>query len=332
MKQVSIKDVALRANVSIATVSHVINGTRNVNESTRKAVELAIEELHYIPDSTARSFKTGKRNLVAFVVPDISNAYFSTMIEEVEDVLAQEGYRLLVLNTREDPGREAESLNVLASGLVDGLILASTMSDSQQLTAILPKSMPVILIDRYLPGAPYDAVYVSSYGALRMGMDYLIRKGHEKIGFLTGIPNISTTADRLKAYQDAMAENGLSMDSLIQVGTSSTKLRGDNLDALLAQGCTALVVSNGVLTVEARILLGKRGISVPKDIEILGFLDSDHAQYGLQKMSLINQPTAELGRAAGRLLLSRMHSAEAPLQNMVLQAAFMPVEQNKLIF
>ena len=105
MKQVSIKDVALRANVSIATVSHVINGTRNVNESTRKAVELAIEELHYIPDSTARSFKTGKRNLVAFVVPDISNAYFSTMIEEVEDVLAQEGYRLLVLNTREDPGR-----------------------------------------------------------------------------------------------------------------------------------------------------------------------------------------------------------------------------------
>lgn len=332
MKQVSIKDVALRANVSIATVSHVINGTRNVNESTRKAVELAIEELHYIPDSTARSFKTGKRNLVAFVVPDISNAYFSTMIEEVEDVLAQEGYRLLVLNTREDPGREAESLNVLASGLVDGLILASTMSDSQQLTAILPKSMPVILIDRYLPGAPYDAVYVSSYGALRMGMDYLIRKGHEKIGFLTGIPNISTTADRLKAYQDAMAENGLSTDSLIQVGTSSTKLRGDNLDALLAQGCTALVVSNGVLTVEARILLGKRGISVPKDIEILGFLDSDHAQYGLQKMSLINQPTAELGRAAGRLLLSRMHSAEAPLQNMVLQAAFMPVEQNKLIF
>ena len=332
MKQVSIKDVALRANVSIATVSHVINGTRNVNESTRKAVELAIEELHYIPDSTARSFKTGKRNLVAFVVPDISNAYFSTMIEEVEDVLAQEGYRLLVLNTREEPGREAESLNVLASGLVDGLILASTMSDSQQLTAILPKSMPVILIDRYLPGAPYDAVYVSSYGALRMGMDYLIRKGHEKIGFLTGIPNISTTADRLKAYQDAMAENGLSTDSLIQVGTSSTKLRGDNLDALLAQGCTALVVSNGVLTVEARILLGKRGISVPKDIEILGFLDSDHAQYGLQKMSLINQPTAELGRAAGRLLLSRMHSAEAPLQNMVLQAAFMPVEQNKLIF
>lgn len=332
MKNVSIRDVATLAGVSIATVSHVINGTRNVNDTTRAAVEKAIEELHYVPDSTARSFKTGKRNLVGFVVPDISNAYFSTMIEEVEDILAQEGYRLLVLNTREDPVREAEGLNVLTSGLVDGLILATTMTDCKCLTASIPNGFPVVLIDRYLPGAPYDAVSVSSYGSMRLGIDYLIRKGHRKIGFLTGIPNISTTADRLKAYQDGMAAGGLSTKNLIQVGTSSTKLRSENLDALLEQGCTALVVSNNVLSIEARILLGKRNISVPNDIEILGFLDSDHAQYGLQKMSLINQPTAEQGRTAGRLLLSRMHNADAPLQNVILQAAFMPVEQNKLIF
>lgn len=332
MKNVSIRDVATLAGVSIATVSHVINGTRNVNDTTRAAVEKAIEELHYVPDSTARSFKTGKRNLVGFVVPDISNAYFSTMIEEVEDILAQEGYRLLVLNTREDPVREAEGLNVLTSGLVDGLILATTMTDCKCLTASIPNGFPVVLIDRYLPGAPYDAVSVSSYGSMRLGIDYLIRKGHRKIGFLTGIPNISTTADRLKAYQDGMAAGGLSTENLIQVGTSSTKLRSENLDALLEQGCTALVVSNNVLSIEARILLGKRNISVPNDIEILGFLDSDHAQYGLQKMSLINQPTAEQGRTAGRLLLSRMRNADAPLQNVILQAAFMPVEQNKLIF
>ena len=227
MKNVSIRDVATLAGVSIATVSHVINGTRNVNDTTRAAVEKAIEELHYVPDSTARSFKTGKRNLVGFVVPDISNAYFSTMIEEVEDILAQEGYRLLVLNTREDPVREAEGLNVLTSGLVDGLILATTMTDCKCLTASIPNGFPVVLIDRYLPGAPYDAVSVSSYGSMRLGIDYLIRKGHRKIGFLTGIPNISTTADRLKAYQDGMAAGGLSTENLIQVGTSSTKLRSE---------------------------------------------------------------------------------------------------------
>lgn len=332
MKNISIRDVAARAGVSIATVSHVINGTRNVNEPTRLSVERAIEELHYVPDSTARSFKTGKRNLVAFVVPDISNAFFSTMIEEVEDVLAQEGYRLLVLNTREDPQRELDGLNVLTSGLVDGLIIASAMTDYRQLSAAIPEGFPVVLIDRQLPGAPYDAVYVSSYSAMRMGIDYLIRKGHQKIGFLTGIHSISTTSDRRKGYQDAMDAAGLSTEHLIRAGTSSTKLQAENLDALLELGCTALAISNNVLTVEARILLGKRGLSVPKDIELLGFLDSDHAQYGLQKVSLISQPTAEQGRTAGRLLLSRMHNADAPLQNVILQAAFMPVEQNKLIF
>lgn len=332
MRNVSIRDVAAKANVSIATVSHVINGTRNVKEETRLSVERAIEELHYVPDSTARSFKTGKRNLVAFVVPDISNAYFSTMIEEVEDVLAQEGYHLLVLNTREAASRELESLNFLTSGFVDGLIIASTLTDYHALVSAIPDGMPVVLIDRYLEGSPYDAVYVSSYNALHLGVDYLIQKGHQRIGFLTGIPNISTTADRLKAYMDVMQAHGLPTDSLIQTGTSSTRLSAVNLDALLSQGCTALVVSNNVLTIEARILLGKRGMSVPRDIEILGFLDSGQVQYGLQKMSLVCQPTAELGRTAGKLLLTRIHNAARPVQNIILQATFMPVEQNHLIF
>lgn len=332
MKNIGIKDVAAQAGVSASTVSHVINNTRNVNDETRMAVEKAIQDLHYVPNPTARSFKTGKRNLIGIVVPDISNAFFSTVIEEVENVLAQSGYRLLVLNTREDPKREAEGINVLTSGQVDGLIIASAMSSTQMLSSVIPTDFPTVLVDRYLPGAPYDAVYVSAYDAMRMGISYLIDKGHRKIGFLTGIHSISTTSDRRKGYQDAMNARGLNTDNLIKAGTSSTKLQTENLDALLEQGCTALAISNNVLTIEARIILGRRGIHVPTDIELLGFLDSDRSQYGLQKLDLISQPTAELGRKAGEALIYRMNNPTAPLQNTILQASFMPMEQNKLIF
>lgn len=326
MPKVSIRDVARHAGVSIATVSHVINNTRFVKEETRALVEKSIEELHYSPDATARSFKTGKRNLIAFIVPDISNAFFATLIEEVETVISKEGFKLLVINTKETKEREIDNLRLLSSGIVDGFILASTLEDYTEITGLVSKTTPVILVDRNLPGAPYDSVTVANYQAMYSGVEYLIRKGHEKIGFITGIPRISTTAERLEAYQDVMEKHHLYSDSLVCVGTSMSTLVAENLDTLLDRGCTALVISNNLMAIEAMMLLNQRGIRPHHDIDLIGYKDSEQAQYGLQHMSLIRQPVVDLGRAAGNQLLDRLKHPDMPVQKILLQAEFLPVD------
>lgn len=325
MAKVSIRDVATHAGVSIATVSNVINNTRFVKEETRNLVLKSIDELHYSPNAAARSFKTGKRNMIAFIVPDISNPFFATLIEEVENVISKEGLSLLVINTKETKNREIESLKRLSSGIVDGFLIASTLENYSEMNGIVPEGLPVVLVDRLLAGAPYDTITVANYQAVSSSVEYLIKRGHKKIGFITGIPRISTTAERLEAYRDTMEKYDLLKDSLICTGTSMTSLVTENLDALLKQGCTALVISNNLMAVEALTILSRRKIR--SEIELVGYKDSEQSQYGLQHMNLICQPVVELGRAAGRQLLERLKNPNMPVQKVLLQAEFQPAEE-----
>jgi LacI family transcriptional regulator len=140
--KVTISDVAKLAGVSTATVSHTINNTRYVSGETKEKVYQAIQELGYTPDASARSFRTGKKKTIGFIVPDISNQFFATMIESVERYLAAQGYHLIVANTNEDIEREETNIRLLSAGLVDGLLIASTMDDFQAAGRADPRGIP----------------------------------------------------------------------------------------------------------------------------------------------------------------------------------------------
>lgn len=160
-----ITDVAKRAGVSIATVSHVINGTRYVTEVTRRKVEEAIRELGYSPNMSARSFKTGKHNLIGYIAPDIGNRFFALILEEIEDTLSLRGYNLVVVNTREDYDREIAGLKLLTSGIADGMIIASTFQEYKEIAPYLPSGFPAVQIDRLPKGYTGDSVRVSTFEA-----------------------------------------------------------------------------------------------------------------------------------------------------------------------
>ena len=327
MGRIGIQEVAQRAGVSTATVSYVINNKKPISPETRKRVEQSIKELGYKPNEIARSFKTGKKNLVAFIVPDIANNFFSTLIEEIESVLASENYKLMILNTKETKKRELDSLNTIASGMVDGVILASTMESYAEIRDVLPSSIPIIFIDRELPGCPSDTITVNCYDATCAGIENLIRKGHRKIGYITGLPHISTTIERLNAYTAVMKSHGIYDPSLIRIGDSMSHCVKGHLDSLIDAGCTAVVITNNVMATEAMLQMLDEGIRPGRDIEILGFRDSDQAQYGLQHMDLIIQPTKELGKVAGRRILDRISDPAGLQQRIELQAIFMPREK-----
>lgn len=317
------RDVAVHAGVSIATVSHVLNNTRFVAEETRNRVLESIRILEYTPDVMARSFKTGRRNLIGFIVPDIANEYFATIIETIENVISKQNFKLVIANTKETKQREIENLRVLGNGITDGIIVASTLDSYSEMENIVPCDIPMLFIDRKLPGCPHSTITVSSYEAMYKGVERLIRDGHTRIGYITGLARLSTTGDRLDAYRAAMEAHQVPVDeTYIRFGDSLRSNAAQNMNALLEAGCTALVVSNNVMADEVLFHLTERGIRPGIDIALLGYNDSAHLQYNMRNIHYITQPALDLGRTAGQQILELIANPGLPVRNTILQATF----------
>ncbi len=331
--KVTISDVARMAGVSTATVSHTINRTRFVSEETKARVYQAIEQLGYTPDASARSFRTGKRKTIGFVVPDISNRFFAVLIEAVEDVLSQAGYRLIISNTREDADREENSVRLLAAGLVDGLLVASTMDDEERFDALVPPGLPVVLVDRTFETREtrrYSSVCVSNFKPIYRSVCRLVGKGDRRIGIIGGLPRLSTTRERISAYEQAVSDCGLpAEEGLIRYGDSKEDSAGRCLDELLERKCDAVIVTNGLMSVDAVTYLSMKGLKIGTDIDVLSFVDYDSGIYRLyaDRMDSIVQPVAELGAAAGKQILQRLTSPDSPVFEDVLASTYRPCTQ-----
>jgi len=328
--KVTISDVAKMAGVSTATVSHTINNTRFVSEETKQRVYQAIARLGYTPDASARSFRTGKKRTVGFIVPDISNRFFTTLIESVEDVLAQAGYHLIIANTREDMDREETSLRLLSAGLVDGLLVASTMDDEERFDSLIPAGFPVVLVDRIFETKKYSSVSVSNFQPIYRSVCRLAGKGDRRVGIIGGLPRLSTTRERISAYEQAVSDCGLSADEgLIRYGDSMENSAGRCLDELLEQSCDAVIVTNGLMSVDAITHLGVKGLEIGKDIDVVSFVDYGAGIYRLyaDRMDSIAQPAEELGAAAGKQILQRIETPDAPVIENVLTSVYRPCTQ-----
>ena len=327
--RVTISDVARLAGVSTATVSHTINNTRYVSEETKEKVYQAIAELGYTPDASARSFRTGKKRTIGFVVPDISNKFFGTMIEAVENHLSAHGYHLIIANTKEDADREETNIRLLSAGLVDGLLVTSTMEDFERFDRLIPAGFPVVLVDRTFETKKYSSLCVSNFQPIYRSVCRLAAKGAKRIGIVGGLPRLSSTKERISAYQQAVADCGLPQDeNLIRYGDSMENSVQACLDALLAEKCDAIVVCQGLMASETVIYLHQKGIQLAKDIDLVSFVDYDSNFYELysSQMDCIVQPVEELGAAAGEQILSRVENPDAPVFEKVLTSAYRPYD------
>ena len=325
--KVTISDVARLAGVSTATVSHTINNTRYVSAETKDKVYKAIAELGYTPDASARSFRTGKKKTVGFIVPDISNKFFGTMIESVENYLSAHGYHLIIANTKEDADREETNIRLLSAGLVDGLLVASTMEDFDRFNALIPTDFPVVLVDRTFETKSYSSICVSNFQPIYRSVCRLAAKGAKRIGIVGGLPRLSSTQERIAAYREAIADCGLPQDeSLIHYGNSMENSVQSCLDTLLDQNCDAIVVCQGLMASETIIYLHQKGIRLGEDIDLVSFVDYDTNLYQLYsgQMDCIVQPVEELGLAAGEQILRRIEKPDAPVFEKVLTSAYRP--------
>ena len=326
----TISDVARLAGVSTATVSHTINNTRYVSNDTKQKVYRAIDQLGYTPDASARSFRTGKKKTIGFIVPDISNRFFGTIIDHAEDYLSAKGYRLILTNTKEDMDREENSLRLLTAGLVDGLLVASTIDDFSRFDALIPPSFPVVLVDRTFHTGKYSSISVSNFHPICRSVRRLADRGKRRIGIIGGLPRLSTTAERISAYRAALADCGLEWDeALVRYGDSMEDSAPPCLDQLLGQGCDAILVCQGLMAAVTVAYLQKKGIRPQTDLEVVSFVDYDTRAYEVyyKRVDQIIQPVEELGRLAGEQIIRRVEKPDTPVMERVLTSIYRPCQE-----
>lgn len=325
MKKPTLHDVARRAGVSIATVSHAVNGSRFVREETRHKVEKAIRELGYQQNIFARQLRTGTNNIIGFVIPDITNIFYATFVQRVSDYCMMKGYSLVLVNTFETPLQEKEHLKALASHQLGGLIMASTVENYDEIQHLMPQ-VPTLLFDRRLEGCPYEIITIDSYQAYFDATIDMVRKGHRKIGYLAGIPRLSTSKDRYRGFSDALNSVDFpcecrlvaQCDSLMEKTISET-------NRLVAQGCTAIIASNRSMLLAAICALASQNLRIGEDIQLVGSTENTPILPFTNKINLISQPIHLVSDCLAASIIRKIESPELPLDIPTFCSTYEPL-------
>lgn len=312
-----ISDVAKKAGVSVASVSRALSGLPGVSESTRIRVEAAVKALDYRPDLAARRLRSRRTNKLGLIVSDICNPFFTEIGRAVEDVAYQHRMRVMLCNSDEDPEKEAFYLEMMRDENVSGVILSPTLP----LLAGLKTSdhpFPLVLVDRCERDSEVDAVVLDNFDAGFRLTEHLIAQGMRRIVFLYGSAG-STGAQRHQGYLAAMAAAGLAPDAE-PIAPRAERAR-EVVEVLLGRKPLpdALLASNGLIlqgVVEAARALK---VSFPDEIALAGFDDMPWTRLIEPGITVVAQPTYEIGRAAIELLLARIASPEQAVRRLVMR-------------
>ncbi len=317
-KKLRLREVALAAGVSTATVSRVLNDVPNVRPEYRERVLEAVRDLGYRPNRLARNLRHQKAEMIGVIVSDIENPHFSQMVRTIEDVAFQSGFRLLLCNSDETAEKQRAYLDVMADERVLGVIMAPSEADSPQIGRVLDLGIPIVALDREVTDPRADTVVVDNFGGVRRGVEHLIADGHTRIGFVGGRPEIATGAERLAGYERAMREAGLIPRTL----PGHFRIEGGRRAAeeLLDSGeLTALVIANNLMAVGALEAVRSRGLRVPDDVAIVAVDDPFWAELISPPLTTLAQPVREIADRAIRMLLGRVRGEREEPERAVFE-------------
>ncbi len=318
----TMSDVAARAGVSSATVSRALTGG-SVSDRARELVLQAVGELNYRPNHLARNMRSGSSRIFSLVVSDISNPFFTAIARAAEDVAQRNGYSLAIFNTDEDAPREASSLNVVGAERSAGLALASTNQAGEALKHLLRLGIPVVAIDRRVTGLTTDLVTVDNGTAAHEAVDHLIGLGHRRIAIVGGPESVSTAQERRLGYERALRDHRIPIDpDLVRRGNlRESGGRSETLALLsLAEPPTAIFSVNNLTTLGVLRALRQLGVGVPEQMSVVAFDDLPIGDLLDPPMTVIQQPTYQIGARAAELLLRRIRDPGAPAQEVLLSA------------
>lgn len=317
------RDIARLANVSIATVSAVVNGKGKVSAELAARVHQAMEALDYHPNHLARSLRARQTLTVGMMIPDVTNPFFMDIMSGVQHEARLHGYSVIFCDANENPELERQHLRTLFSRRVDGVLLAPTDSETAQDRAT-KRRFPMVFFDRVPAGFKGSAVVTDNVDAARTAADHLITLGHERIAIITGRLNLSNGSERLEGFKQALYAARLSLRReyfrLGDFGLESGYRCALELMSLSSPP-TAVFSCNNQMTLGLMRALGELGIPCPGRVSVLGFDDFDWAASFSPRLTTIAQPSYEMGKEAMVLLMQKIqaHLEEgAPAEDRVL--------------
>jgi len=316
-RTVTIQDVAKKAKVSVSTVSRVLNGKADVASETQERILSVIEDLGYTTNLAARSMRSRKKNLVGLIMPDIAYPFAIEVMKGVNRAIAESEFDLLVYTTGDvrKSGRashEQKYVSLLTNSISDGVIIVAPVAGEFNIDA------PIVSIDPLASNPNYPAVHATNYQGSLEAMEYLIKLGHKRIGYISGRAELESSNRRLMGYRDGLKKGGIKVDEqLIAAGdyTTETGVSGARQLLALKNPPTAIFASNDQMAIGVFQVAEEMGIRIPDDLSVVGFDNITESKY--MGLTTVDQFIAEMGYVATQMLIKIINGI--PLDDQTYQ-------------
>jgi LacI family transcriptional regulator len=323
------KEIAQRANVSVATISRVLNNREYVRDDVRRRVLEVMDEVGYEPDHMARSLRIRATHTVGFIVRDLLDLVFAAMAQGADSVLGEHGYTMLLATSGLDADLDTRRFVHLRQRHVDGFILAVSDERNEQLIAEMGRaSVPIVLVDREMAGVTADAVVTEYCPGTDEAVRYLAVLGHRRIGYIGGDQSLRPGRERWTAIGRAFAAQDLTVDaSLTKRGSFATEFGYEQTRLLIdtPDRPSAIIAGGNQIAVGVLQALHDFGLRIPDDISVVSYDDTDLLRVGTPPISVISRPLIDTGRLAAEQLLARLNqepSTEFEPVSIVLPTKF----------
>ncbi|MDR0431485.1 MAG: LacI family transcriptional regulator [Tannerellaceae bacterium] len=325
MKYITIKDIAIRLNISKSTVSRALTGAGNVSAETRDKVMTLADELGYKRNELAANLRRNQSRTIGIIVPEMLTPFFLYVIISIQNVLNENGFKVIITQSHEDVQAELYNLQLMDNYRVDGIIISICHREQnvKEYMRIEKKGVPIVFFDRVPPAMDAPKVVVNDYMKSFFMMEYLIRSGRKKIVHMAGPDRIPNTAERKRAYKDALAKFKIPYTPELVIDGENERSEGERVikDFLKKEiPFDAIFCFGETLAIGALNYLQSQGIRIPEDVAICGFSGTYLGTIITPQLTAIQQPFEEMGRLSAEMMIERLADPDAPYRTVVLDA------------
>ena len=335
-KKTTLKDIAIALNISTAAVSKALNDDSRISIKTKEAVKKVAKELNYQPNHLASALRKGKSNLVGVIVPRTNSNFFSSVIQNIEEVLNKKGYNIIITQSNESYKKECSNIDTLLFTQVDGIIasMANETTNLAYFEKVKSKGIPLILFDRGENDLNVDYIGINDYDSSHMIVEHLINQGCKRIAHIGGYRHTRIFNNRIRGYVDAIKKHQLPADEQLLLESNLTIEDGREkmLELLqLKNRPDAVYVASDFAALGALQILQEKNIQVPNEIALVGFGNEPFTAMVTPALSTINQHSAEIGKMAANTFLELADVAELKqtLNKKILQAELIVRDSSK---
>lgn len=326
----TIKEVAHRAKVSIATVSRVLNNVGPADPKTRQRVHKAVKKLHYIPNVHGRGLSTKRTDAIGLLLPDLYGEFFSEVIRGADQCIQQNRYHLLISSSHNNRD-EIEAALQMMRGRVDGLVVMSPHIDARTLKTNLPKTLPVVLLNCYVENGAFDSINIDNFDGARQLTLHLIQHGHRRIAIITGPEKNVDASERLRGYRRALKDARIDRTSELEIPGDFSEISGYSAAKKilsLTNRPTAIFASNDSMAIGALSALREAGVALPDDMALGGFDDIPITQYLTPPLTSVHIPIGDLGGIAVNQLIHSVKEKNAHVKKRVVLPTSLSIRES----